>query len=391
MDIFGLTSVDSALSVLGLNYAQLTVDFLFYKTPVAIVVFTGAFLLGLWQMARSGQYRHLITFFLAALTIVLLLLPKRQEGDIKSAVEHYSQSAQSSQSIKNQILNYHQIPVILGFIAQMGDALMIGIIRSMDAVTPQWANYLTAPFGLHRGCLNIREAVQNGIEDIALRQKAEDFLYDHYLPSVSMLRIDLPSIDINELWPGHARIVNYYSSDARRQWEAIERELRNNINQNPAISEKTKAGIGQMMHLPLQDIEGALLRSFIRFELQRMAHRYKPSIFWRMNSWVLTAFPYLCGWAQLILYAMFPFLLLAFAFSRRVDVLSHYLRIFCWVKSWDLGGAVCFYFSLFIARLQAQASTDPSWAWEHPYFCVAAGIILGFMPVGTFLIINKVR
>ena len=156
MDIFGFTATDTALSVLGLNTAQIIADFIFLQTPLAALAFAAGLIADIIQTTQTGNYRPLIVFFLIFVSVFLCLLPKRPEGVIKSALEHYTQSTQSSQAFKDQILDYHQIPVLLSFLDQMTDALMIGFIHAFDSVMPAWAHYLTAPFGLQRNCLNIK-------------------------------------------------------------------------------------------------------------------------------------------------------------------------------------------------------------------------------------------
>ncbi|MBI4309631.1 MAG: hypothetical protein HY591_04800 [Candidatus Omnitrophica bacterium] len=389
MDIFGFTAVDTALAVLGLNYAQIITDFIFFKTPLASLAFACGIIACLVQIIRTGHYRALALFFLIFLSISFLLLPKRPEGTIQSALEEYSQSSQSSQDLKDQVLDYHDLPVILSFLGQAMDVFMIGIIHALDTVTPAWAQYLNAPFGLHNYCLHIREAMEQGIGDPGLRQKLNTFLYDQYLPALGMVQHDDPAVDFGQMWPGHEKITPYYPSSARKQWEGMERQLRNYLDTNPALAEQARVSVIALTQTSAQVMEQSLLKSITGRELKEAGDIHKITLLRQAGSSMMAVFPWIYGWANLMLYALFPLVILAMCISRSWKTAVYYLKGLVWVKSWSLGGALSFYASLLMARMQAQAASgDPSWAWERPYFCIYAGIVLGLVPLMTFFLIK---
>ena len=389
MDIFGLTPYDAALSVLGLNYCQIITDFLFRQTSVGLCAFIIGFLLSLWQVKKTGQYRPLIVFGFIILTAVPLFLPNKEEGSIKSAVERYAQSIQTSQELKDHLINTHQIPVILSFVSQFIDSIMIGIIHAIDVLTPAWANYLTAPFRIHQTSFNIREEMNKGIADIDLERQLNIFLHDYYLPALSNLKHSTPAIDLNELWPGHARISVYYSSSGQKEWAKLKLQLMNYLNQNPSLSEQERARVINLTQMPAQTIEEGLIKSMVIHEFNRTVKLAEPGLIWKLSAWTLRGFPYMYGGFNVMLYAAFPMLILALAVTRDSGIIIHYLKNLLWDKTWILSGALCFYGSMLIARLQAQSTDSPAWVWEHPYYCVAAAVMLVIMPIATFLIINQ--
>ncbi len=392
MSIFGFTPIDTAASVLGLNICQRLLEFIFLQTPLGAAAFTAGFLLSLWQSSQQAEFHSLIKFFIICVAVLLLILPSRPEGEIKSAVEQYGQTTIKSQEIKDIQINEHRIPVILSFLGQMMDAVFIGAVHAIDAVTPAWAQYGTGPFLLHQTSLRLKENIDQGIADISLKKRVDQFLYDHYLPALSMLKNDSPQFqEQQELWPGHARILAFYSPAARREWEDLQRAFQQTSRQQPILSERGRDVLQQMTGTRLEDIDQAVFKSMTArevHELKRPIQRFS-SLFWQSINWILAVFPNIYGWANMMAYAFFPFLILFLGITRHAGLLTHYLKALIWIKSWLLGGALSFYSSLIIARLQAQSSSDPFWAWEHPYYCVGAVIGLLLMPTATFFIINK--
>ena len=206
-----------------------------------------------------------------------------------------------------------------------------------------------------------------------------------------MLRHDAHSMDSKDVWPGDKGIAAYYSPSAQKQWGQITNSLKTYLDQDVDFGSKGRTDIGLMTQTSDDVIQEELIKSIVRKELRNMAVIVTPSLPWQISSWILAAFPYVYGWCNVILYVTVPFLILAFIVTRHVGILMSYSKIFLWVKSWMLGGALCFYSSLLLARVQSQSSVDPSWAWEHPYYGMAAAMMLVLMPVLTFLLINKME
>lgn len=329
--------MDKVLSADGLSYAQSIIDFLFTQAPCAALIFTAGLLLALWQLVRSGSYHPLIIFFFLFISIPLLAKP-----------------------------------VLLNFLGKFGDVITTGAISVIDAAMPDQAKYLTAPFGLQRSSLSIREDLDQGFSDAVLQQRLNKFLYDQYLPALGVNKNNPIS----------------YPPNTQRQWQDLQRDLKNNFT-GSFLTDKLRTDISYLTQSS-RDIEEALIKSTVRRGLNGTARIRSSALPWQISFWGITAFPYIYGFANLLLYAFFPLAVLVLVLSRRAAVLLHYLKTLVWIKSWALGGALSFYASLFVARLQAQASpNDPSWAWEQPYYCLAAVILLCFTPLATFLIIQK--
>ena len=387
MNIFGLTPIDAALSALGLNCAQLIADF-FFQTPLAAMVLISGLLLNIGRLV-NGNYRSFITFLFLTLTVSLLLLPNKAEGTIASAVERYGQApSQSSQSIKDQVLNYHRIPAIQSFLNNAAEAAVVGIVHTFDSVVPAWARYLNSPFGLQKSCLYIREDLRHGISDFTLRRELNQFLHDYYLPALIFTKHNTSNLDMTAVWPGNERISVHYSSQARQQWSTLEKQLKVYFEKNKNLSEAARSKIANLTQTSLQIIDQYLIKSLVDQQLNTTAQVKNIDWPWHLTLWGLNFFPILYGGANLVLNFFFPFLVLILVLSRNIKFLFSYLRVFAWVKSWVFVGAVSSYISLSAARLHGPSS-NPAWSWEQPYFCMAAVLLLVFIPFFTFTFIKS--
>ncbi len=388
MDIFGLTPIDTALSVLGLNAAQIIANYL-VTTPLSATALAAGFLFSIVKTARYGHTQPLVILFVVTLSALFLVLPQRPEGNIQSAQERYGHSDHSSQMIKDRLIEYHQIPVLLGFAEQISVAILAGAIHTFDVLMPSWAHFLTSPFGAARIALNMRKAIALGITDAPLHARLQKFLNDFYLPALGIIKNESSAAPLAELWPGHERVLSYYSSPGKAQWKQLGEEIARYFDQDPHLDHDARAHISAMTQSPQDAVLLSMTKSLVEQVLARLADVKANDWMWQATAAVVSVFPYMYGWANGLVLGCFPLMILTCVVTRSPRTIVHYCRTFAGVKAMALGAALCFYASLIVAAVAANTQSDPSWAWERPYFCAVLAILLVALPVGAFVIIPK--
>ncbi|MBI3602717.1 MAG: hypothetical protein HY209_07495 [Candidatus Omnitrophica bacterium] len=386
MDIFGLTSIDTALATWGLNSAQKLTVFLFIQTPAGIAAFATGFLWSLWQSVQESNFKYFAVFIFISLTgILLLITPQRPEPAIKSAMEAYgTNSGITAKSLKDSQTNEHRMPVVLSFIGQMFDAMNIGAISIFDSTLTGNTRFLSNPFGLQKISLQANYIVNSSIADVRLKEDLDDFIYAHYLPSLMMYKNDASSLsDFYSLWPGHTKILGYYSSNERSQWDDLKSRLTRLINDPQGPWPKIK-NILKQMNTQNDNLDDQIMASIIQGQSHHSTGRWW--LYW--TGWVQTFFPYIYGAGNFCLYAGFPMLMLAMMIMRRMSLFLRYAEMFIWIKSWALTAAMSYYISLMVAGLQAQTSSQANWFWDYPYYVVVASILLCLIPILTLVSIH---
>lgn len=388
MSILGLTPIDSALSAVGLNIAYLITNLICHGTHIAAFVFILGLLLNIWRTARSGSFRPLIVFIFICITIILVFLPSANEGQIQSASEAYGARVETTSLIKNQMINIHQAPTVLTFLVLAATSIEIGVFHSIDMVMPAWAKYLNSPFEAHRSLLLIKRFVESGIGKTYLDSRLSNFLYDEYLPAVNQLKNLDSSVNITQFWPGHARIIPYYSQSAKQQWDDINTALIGFLEHDSVLLGKGIEAVAKINESTPQDTQNVLIRSIITNKLTSEQHSPLNNLSWLVSGWVHDLFFYAYGFLSMTIYATTPFLMVAVALTGLVQILLCTLKAFLWLKLTSLIVALGFYSSILIARLQVQSSSDLSWSWTHPYFSVFSAATMLIAPVISYLIVN---
>lgn len=381
MNIFGITPVDAALSALGLNCAQMLADAVFTHTRIAQICMICGVLFAAVRAARHADYRSLIMVAMVYAAIVLLFLPKKDEGRIASAAEVYSTSPHAAHSIKNLLTSHHHVPSILSWLAQVADSFVIGVIHVTDSAMVPWARFLAGPFQAELLCLDARGAVRSHALDAAWQAAWVKFLRDHYVPALSMIKHDKPDVDLSALWPGHRGVTVYYSTSARKEWADLQPRLTAVLDGHPHVNARARNTLAQISGTSPDAVREGLIAAMAR---QSADTRPSPHTFFDIfhaSGMILRFFPILYGWCHLILYAAFPLVVLIVAVSLKATALRVYGALLAGVKAMALWAALCGYGAAALASLQVQSALDASWVWERPYFCVAAAVGLVIMPV----------
>lgn len=372
MLIFGLTPIDAALSVTGLNFAQVITQFLFKDTAIGIIFGVAGYLILIFKLSTKGEYRKIYLYTGYVIILILLLFPSHVLTTFTSAQDN---SQQETQSLKESFTRAQSVPVVYTFISQGFDVISIGIIKKIDEILPQWAKFSIAPYESLRLPLYIREKIRLGIQDQALKKRLEKFIHLQYLPALARIKHDNPGVSFFELSPQDRRIQNVYTSKELRDFKDIERGCYAYFDQDEHLNGEARQRLGLLSNVSQEVIAQQLFRSFVTSMVLSKNLDKKEHVF-KSLSFVLNIVPVIHGTANMVLAMLFPFLLLMFFINTKASSMFIYLKHFLWVKFWPIAIAISFYVSMFALRLQSMHITGIAWVWEYPYFCVVFVILL---------------
>ncbi len=412
MDIFGITPVDSALSVLGLNLSQGLMDFLFQESKIGYLCFCIGFCYQIYRCTKEVNYwpllRHFCIFIACLITVGT---STRHEENISSAWEAYCPAnhasrdssicappALSTETLKSKIFNPHQrgskeMPALLSFLGQSFDLFTIGIISALSRLMPDDFQYLKYPFDIQDRALDLQRKVKLGIADLSLKQKAQDFIYTHYLPALILVKNTSadPVKDLSIHGFSSTTIINKYSPDVKAQWEGLKTRIQHAINMDttwPEIKLMLDRRYPQQgnTHRDNYFIDAVMFN-----EVKALDKEYaqKSNWLWQAAQGLLQSYPYAQGMANLSLYVFFPVVLCLILTFARVDFLLCWIKSLVWVKLWVLTACLAYWASLLIANAQAQLAGGIKWFWQEPYFALGAGVLVYFTPLMMFFLVFK--
>lgn len=379
MNLFGLTSVDAALNLAGLNFSHILMDYTFRKSGIGLVVGVTAFLLSLWRYIRTGNFKFLISFFSLVIVLVLMLLPSSEQKEISSYQEFNGKSFRSSKTLKNSLTSIDRVPVFFTFISRAVEQVFFAIIVVMDKSMPAEAKFLPNGYFIETQCVYIREASKVGFLDADLSNRFKVFIDQQYTPVLSRFMIENSNHALGIIGPGHKNIFELYPAYAQKQWigsKGLSALCDKYLESDPFLSHDARTGF-----LPFldshddNDVKQCIMASFAQQNILKSSNGIE-NICSKVFYWSMRALPYIHGLAQMVLSLLFPFVIISFFTNIQPGMFPKYCRNLIWIKSWVLSAAISHYVAILVAQTQTQVvqKQEISWAWEQPFF------------VGTFLI-----
>jgi hypothetical protein len=386
VNIFGITPIDTALSAWGLSFSYILSEYLFLKSPIGVLIFLLAFIGSILETVKKVNIKHvLLCVFLSFVVFFLLILPKREPVEIKSAVElHTGNSSLTAQSLKDAQIDSFQMPLFLSLFAQLTDVVSINVVSLIDQTLNKDLKFFKGSFHLQKLSLEANHMINSSFTDQSLKEELDNFMYVDFLPAFIMHQTEQRD-RVGLIWPGHEQILTLYTAEGAERWKILNQRFKKMIDSPHLIWKEVRETINQIKPIQENDFDEQLIASMIKGQYSL-----------KNNDWITWMgrvqlfFPYIQGWANFCLYASFPFVIVILILSRDINVILYYLEAFIWIKSWTLGAATSFYCSLFAARIQSLTSTEISWFWNSPYYVVFASVLLVLMPFLALMAIHTV-
>lgn len=394
MNLFGLTSVDAALNLAGLNFTHILMDYIFRRSGIGLVVGGSVFLLSLWRYIRTGHFNLLISFFSIIIVLVLMLLPSFEQKDISSYQELNDKSFRSSKSLKNSITSIDRVPVFFTFISRSVDQVFFAIISLMDKSMSVEAKFLPKGYFIETQSAYIREASRVGFLDSGLSYRFKSFIDEQYAPVLSRYKIENSNQTLGIIGPGHKNILELYPAYAEKQWvgsKSLSALCDKYLESNQYLRRDARA-----VFLPFldshndNDVKQCIMASFAQHNILKSSQGIEK-ICSKLLYWSMRALPYIHGVAQMTLSILFPFVVLSLFIDVQPGMFREYCRNLIWIKSWVLSAAISHYTAILVAQAQTQVvlKQEVSWAWEQPFFVGAFLISLLFQVLLTRMLIFK--
>ena len=230
-NIFGVTPIESAYEVIGLTNNYVITTYLFRESPWGSLFFTAGFFIALSKFYASNNFMNLGKFFIVSfLALMLFILPTSNISNISSSMETAGNFEQIkandlfTSGTKNDNAN-----AVLTFFSRLYNNLILGTIGALDKVSgKEGYSYLQSPFLMNKVMLQMQNFLKADISDPALRKSVENFIDKHYLPTLNkmeekgIIKVD----NIPFLWPGSQLVIDHYSDEGKKLWPVLHENLK---------------------------------------------------------------------------------------------------------------------------------------------------------------------
>ncbi len=442
-NIFGVTPIESAYEVIGLTNNYVITTYLFRESPWGSLFFTTGFFIALSKFYSSNNFMSLGKFFIVSfLALMLFILPVSNISNISSSMEKAGNFDQIkandvfTSGTKNDNAN-----AVLTFFSRLYNNLILGTIDALDKVSGKDGySYLQSPFLMNKIMLQMQNFLKADISDPALRNSVENFIDKHYLPTLNkmeekgIIKVD----NIPFLWPGSQLVIDHYSDEGKQLWPALHENLKTYVrksgvnnryqkyeqqvnvffNQNNIINDHSLNNKDDKLILFLlnenyfSSARGSPTSLNYKFTNTGKNAEDAFSKNWQagMNKlgWViarfgdyfvyifssaglqffLTALPYLQGLLVLLLFSLFPAILVLCITTSSIKSFTMFLKTLFYIKSWHLILAIISNGSSYVLDVQARLMPSSDFLIERPIFNIITFLFLITSPALSYFLIN---
>jgi hypothetical protein len=441
--IFGITPIESAFEAMGLHNAFVIIRYLFIGSPFGAIAFAIGFFFSLSSFLKTKRISVLISYLaLSCIIYILFVVPSSTLTSVSSTMESNSGSeVLSSQELFNESTSNNSVPSTLLFVSRCYNSLIIGVIGVLDLiVNDSDFSYLKSPFLMNKIMIQTRRFLEAEISDPDLNSRLNNFITEHYLPTLNKMEEDGEITVENGLfvWPGADIVVNNYGSH-EGEWDDILEDLRiyargdletsrlfekysSHVNRfveqngnNVSIDEKDKIVLFLLNKKLLVDstrdsiskkADNVLYSKGKKKGFKFSTFSYKAMTDFVMGSaakifvlggqfignffsvtglyYFLIAYPFVQGYLVLILYTLFPSTIVFALVSGRANYFGLFLKTLFYVKSWNIILAVINNASKSFLEIQAKVSPDSGFLFEFPVFNTVTFVLLLASPVISY-------
>jgi hypothetical protein len=403
--IKGITPIDAAFEVMGLVQAENLMRFLFVETLIGKAVFGVGFVLSLKSAMDAGSLRAVLIFALMFFSVwFLVVIPKIRIGNVTCAMEQNGTSAGTTQEIlKNNGYGEGKTILVLDVFSNALTGLAKGMVVVMERLHTGATTYLTEPMARSMLVIKTRKALEAGIVDEQLRERAVWFCQDHFGPAVRKIE-EKGTTALEGLWPGSREVMAVYTNEGTEEWGALSKELFLMLDQK-----------GQLFSKVFEYFEGyddkdaaqvLVLKELFRQEFLRRADQYAIKS-WRTkksnafsqgpavvnvdggekkSEWVLENSAHVQGLLLFYGYSIFPIVLGASVLLRNAGVLGVYVLLLVLVRGMTVMWAFMDQAAKMLFDMAGKNGAVLPWemgqvnecvAWAMVVFPVVTGVAMG--------------
>lgn len=280
--IKGITPIDAAFEVMGLVQAGNIMRFLFIETFIGKAAFAIGFVLSLKGALDTGNMRlvliYVLVFFCAWFLVVM---PRVKIGNTMSAMEENGLKAGTTQEIlKNNGYSEQDTVLILNVFSDVLTGFTRGLVVVIERIQKNATTYLKEPMAQSRLVIKTRKALEAGIVDAKLRERAVWFCQDHFWPA--MRRLEESGRGTSErAWPGATDVMSEYTIEEKEKWRGLAQDLFLMLEKDGQIfSNMFDVFNGYEDKVVAQE---QVLKALFKTEFSKHAHEYAVKS-WRMKK-----------------------------------------------------------------------------------------------------------
>lgn len=334
---------------------------------------------------------------------------------------------------------------VLAFISRLTNNLVFGVTSVIDKLAgSDGFNYLHSPFLMNKVMIHMQSFVFAPIIDKALDNQLSEFIDDHYLPTLNKMEEEglINSDNAVYLWPGKGFVVSHYTGEGKVAWSDLHKKLQLYVvqsgvakryqfyvdkikkiqNSNP-IAEKfdredTSSDILIIALLNKKFIDDASSRAYVidkgfsyqgshgaldmANKLYQSKSNFAAGILVRGGEYFahifssaglqffLAGLPYLQGLLSLLLFSMFPAVIILCILSASLKHLLLFLKTLIHIKSWHIILAIISNASRFVLEIQARIMPTSDYVIDRPIYNIITFLFMIASPALSYFLINGV-
>lgn len=446
-NIFGVTPIESAFEVIGLTNCYAITSYLFRETLWGSLFLSIGFFISLWKFFSTKSFIPVIRFLIIVFILTsLFIIPATNLNNISSTMEVQGGYQQiKAQNIYSSVSANNSAGSILAFTSRLINNLVLGVTGVIDKLAgSDGFNYLKSPFLMNKVMIHMQSYVSAPITDKVLDNQLNEFINKYYLPTLNKME-ESGLIDTNNavyLWPGKGFVVSNYTAQGVAAWQDIYKKLQdyvvksgvavrykkyveqitkiqglNPIAENFARKESEKdlliiailnkkfiddaAGrsysvntglTGQGSHGAIDDankffqFKNNYLAGFVAIGGEYLAHFFSSVGL----QFFLTGLPYLQGLLSLLLFSMFPAVIILCILTSSFNHIILFLKTLIHIKSWHIVLAIICNASRFVLEIQARLMPTSGYVIDRPIYNIITFLFMIASPALSYFLINGI-
>ncbi len=407
--IKGITPIDAAFEVMGLVQAENLMRFLFVETLIGKAVFGVGFVLSLKSAMDAGSLRTVLIYALMFFSVwFLVVMPKIRIGNVMCAMEQNGGRVGTTQEIlKNNGYGEGKTILVLDVFSNALTGLVKGMIVAMERLHTGATTYLTEPMARSMLVIKTRRALEAGIVDEQLRERAVLFCQDHVGPAVRKIE-EKGTGALDDLWPGSREVMAVYTNEGTEEWSALSKELFVMLDQKEQIFSKAFEYFEGYEDKAAQE---RAVKELFRQEFLRRADQYaikswgmkKRNVFlqgpsvvgadeWKKkNEWVFENSARVQGLLLFYGYSIFPVVLMASVLLRSAVVLGVYALALVLVRGMTVMWALMDQAAKVMFDMAGKSGAVFPWEMGQVNECVALAMVVFPVVTGVAMGISMMK
>ncbi|MBF0618744.1 MAG: hypothetical protein HQL19_01095 [Candidatus Omnitrophica bacterium] len=404
--IGGITPVDNAYEIIGVQQCSLLLKHIFIETMAGKAVFVTGFLCSIVRSLRNGSFRAMIIFLgIFFSSLFLFIIPTSSVRPSRSSMEEFGYSKVTTEFILRKAgIEMVTVNPVIFLMGQVVSGVSKEAISLIDTIATRHSQFLRDPFLSSKLWLLGRDRLNQGVNNEILHERLICFYQDRYFPVLRKLKEGGSDIG-RDLWPGADPVLALYSSQAANEWRELESDLyklinidglfqrisRDYYNGSSIQSAAVRALInGDVAHAPwafsalrISGQENALSGAWI--DQKPLFNGFWDQI---VRLW-MSGFPALYGLCLWSVWAAFPFVLVFMSLSADVNCFGVFLKFLLAMKLIPLFWVLLDKGASLLFDIQVSMAGGAVWLWNMTLVGVIPMMGVAALLMPLLILVNR--